>query len=88
MVICGEYSLEKVLFAENLAVASETLVAELSTTLTALEALGMPRAVQHLEDEAVQDELLATPALGDTSYNIRIRILSDQIHLSMIINPN
>lgn len=35
-LIYSEYSLEEVLLAENLTIAGETLVAELSATLTAL----------------------------------------------------
>jgi len=65
LLICSEYSLEEVLLAEDLAISSETLVAQLSTALTALEALGVPRAVQHLQDEAVQNQLLTPTTLGD-----------------------
>jgi hypothetical protein len=69
LLICSEYSLEEVLLAEDLAISSETLVAQLSTALAALEALGVPRAVQHLQDEAVQNQLLTAPALGDAGCN-------------------
>lgn len=65
LLICSEYSLEEVLLAEDLAISSETLVAQLSTALTALEALGVPRAVQHLQDEAVQNQLLTSTTFGD-----------------------
>lgn len=34
-------------------------------TIAALEALGVPRAVGHFEDEPVQDQLVAAAALGD-----------------------
>jgi hypothetical protein len=45
LLICSEYSLEEVLLAEDLAISSETLVAELPAALTALQALGVPRSV-------------------------------------------
>ena len=65
LLICNDYSLEEVLLAEDLAISSETLVAKLPTALTALETLGVPRAVKHLQDEAVQNQLLTPTTLGD-----------------------
>jgi hypothetical protein len=69
LLICGEYSLEEIVLAEDLTVSGETLVTELPTTFAALEALGVPRPVQHLQDEAVQNQLLATPAFWDAGCN-------------------
>ena len=64
-LICSEYLLEEVLLAEDLAISSETLVAQLSTALAALQALSVPRAIQHLQDEAVQNQLLTATTLRD-----------------------
>lgn len=63
------YLLKKVLLAKDHPVACETLVGELAAAVRALEAPRVPRAFQHLEDEPVQDELVAATALGDAGWN-------------------
>jgi hypothetical protein len=68
-LIYSEYSLEEVLLAEDLTITGETLVAELPATLAALEALRVPRSVQHLQDEAVQNQFLAASTLRDAGCN-------------------
>jgi len=56
------YSLEKVLFAEDVAVTRETPLRQLRSAVGALETARVPRPVQHLQDESVQDQLGTTPA--------------------------
>lgn len=69
MLICGEYSLEEVVLAEDLAVSGETLVTELATTFAAFKALRVPRPVQHFQDETVQNQLLTTSTFWDAGCN-------------------
>lgn len=58
-------SLEEVLFAVHISCPRETLVCQQRLTVCALEALGMPVAVQHLQDELVEDVLTTARTLGD-----------------------
>lgn len=46
---------EKVNFAIELSVSGEALLGEVAVALTALDALGVPGSVQHVEEEPVQD---------------------------------
>lgn len=57
------HSLEKVLLAEQLTIPGEALVVQLGMALAALQTLGVPRALQHLQYEPVQDQLVAAAAL-------------------------
>ena len=59
------YSLEKVLFAVHISRPRETLICQQRLTIGALEALGVPVAVQHLQDELVEDVLTTARTLGD-----------------------
>lgn len=61
-----KYLLEKILLAEDHAVSGKTLVGELTPTLGTLETARVPRPLQDLEDEAVEDQLVAASALRDT----------------------
>lgn len=58
-------SLEEVLFAVHISCPRETLVSQQRLTVGALEALGVPVAVQHLQDELVEDVLTTARTLGD-----------------------
>lgn len=58
--------LEKILLAEDHAVSGKTLVGELTPTLGTLETARVPRPLQDLKDEAVEDQLVAPSALRDT----------------------
>jgi hypothetical protein len=69
VLICGEYSLEEIVLAEDLTISGETLVTELPITFAAFEALGVPRPVQHLQDETVQNQLLAASTFWDAGCN-------------------
>lgn len=69
MLICGEYSLEEIVLAEDLTVSGETLVTELPTTFAAFKALRVPCPVQHLQDEAVQNQLLTASTFWDAGCN-------------------
>ena len=53
------YSLKEVLFAVHAVPPAEALLGQLGLAVAALEALAVPVAVQHLEDEAVHDVLVA-----------------------------
>ena len=59
------YSLEEVLFAVHAVPSAEALLGQLGLAVAALEALAVPVAVQHLEDEAVHDVLVAARTHGD-----------------------
>lgn len=67
--------LEKILLAEDHAVPGETLVGELTPTLGTLETARVPRPLQHLEDEAVEDQLVAASALRDTRCKTKTKLL-------------
>jgi hypothetical protein len=67
--ICGEYSLEEIVLAEDLAVSGETFVTELPATFAAFKALRVPRPVQHLQDETVQNQFLTTSTFWDAGCN-------------------
>lgn len=58
--------LEKILLAEYHAVSCKTLVGELTRALGTLETARVPRPLQDLEDEAVEDQLVAASTLRDT----------------------
>lgn len=59
------YSLEEVFLAVDAAGAGEAAVGQLHLAVGALEAGAVPVPVQHLQDELVQDVLVAAGALGD-----------------------
>jgi hypothetical protein len=69
LLICGEYSLEEIVLAEDLAVSGEALVTELPTTFAAFKALRVPRPVQHLQDETIQNQLLTASTFWDAGCN-------------------
>ena len=50
---------EEVIFAVELALAREALLREVGLTLAALNAFDVPRAVQHVQQKAVEDGPLA-----------------------------
>lgn len=64
-VFGARYSLEEVLLAVDAAGAGEAAVGQLHLAVGALEAGAVPVPVQHLQDELVQDVLVAAGALGD-----------------------
>lgn len=53
---------EKVHFAIELSVPGETLLGEVAVAFAALNAFGVPRSVQHVKEEPVQDGPLAAGA--------------------------
>lgn len=53
------YSLEEVLFAVDAVASAEALVRQLRLTVVAFQALAVPVAIQHFEDKAVYDVLIA-----------------------------
>lgn len=57
--------LEEIFFAVNASGPGETFIRQRGLTVGALEALGVPVSVQHLQDELVQDVLTAAGTLGD-----------------------
>lgn len=57
--------LEKVLLAVDASCPGETFVRQRSLAVGALEALGVPVSVQHLQDELVQDVLTTACTLRD-----------------------
>ena len=59
------YSLEEILFAVDAVAPAEALLGQLRLAVAALEALAVPVAVQHFEDEAVHDVLVAARAHWD-----------------------
>lgn len=59
------YSLEEVLFAVDAVAPAEALLGQLGLAVAALQALAVPVAVQHFEDEAVHDVLAAARAYWD-----------------------
>lgn len=73
LLLCGQggaalggcYSLEEILLAVDAAGPGEAALGQLHVAVGALEAGAVPVAVQHLEDELVQDVLVAAGALGD-----------------------
>lgn len=58
-------SLEEILFAVHALPAAEAALGQRRVTVTALEALAVPVAIQGLEDEAVQDVLVAASTQRD-----------------------
>lgn len=68
----AQYSLEKVLFAEDVAVAREASLRQLRAAVGALETPRVPRPVQHLQDEPVQNQLRAAPAPWNRGWNIKM----------------
>lgn len=65
MLIFGGYSLEEILFAVDAAGPGEAALCQLHLAIGALEAGAVPVPVQDLEDELVQDVLVAAGALGN-----------------------
>ena len=63
--MCCEDSPEEVVPAEELALAAEALVGEVAPAVVAPHAFCMPRALQHVEQELVQDGLSAARAFND-----------------------
>lgn len=59
------YSLEEILLAIDAAGPGEAALGQLHLAIGALEAGAVPVPVQDLEDELVQDVLVAAGALGD-----------------------
>ena len=57
--------LEEILFAVDAVASAEAFLRQLRLTVAALEALAVPVTVQHLQDEAVHDVLVAARAHGD-----------------------
>lgn len=57
--------LEEILFAVNAVASAEAFLRQLRLAVAALEALAVPVALQHFEDEAVHDVLVAARAHGD-----------------------
>lgn len=57
--------LEEILLAVDASCPGETFVRQRSLTVCALEALGVPVSVQHLQDELVQDVLTTAGTLRD-----------------------
>ena len=55
---------EEVLLAEDAPVLGEALLGQQALAVRALETLGVPRLVEHLEDELVEDGVAAFRALG------------------------
>ncbi|KAJ8885898.1 hypothetical protein PR048_012104 [Dryococelus australis] len=64
---CGEQEdlPEEVVPAEELALATEALVREVAVAVVAAHALGVPRALQHVQQELVEDGLVAARARHD-----------------------
>lgn len=61
----ARYSLEEILLAVDAASPGEAAVGQLHLAVGTLEAGAVPVPVQDLEDELVQDVLVAASALGD-----------------------
>lgn len=59
------YSLKEVLFTVDAVAPAEALVRQLSLAVAAFQALAVPVAIQHFEDEAVHDVLTAARAHRD-----------------------
>lgn len=59
------YSLEEVIFAVDAVAPAEALLRQLSLAVAAFQALAVPVAIQHFEDEAVHDVLTAASAHRD-----------------------
>lgn len=78
------YLLKEILLAEQLTVAGEALVIQLSVALTALQALCMPGPLQHLQYETIQDEFVAAAALGYCSCKCIQDTLRTLIHANNI----
>ena len=57
------YLLKEVVFAVDLVALGEALVRQLDEAVGTLEAARVPRPVEHLQDEPVQDRLAAPRAL-------------------------
>lgn len=53
------YSLKEILFAVDAVAPAEALLRQLRLTVVAFQALAVPVAIQHFEDEAVHDVLIA-----------------------------
>lgn len=53
------YSLEEILLAVDAVAPAEALVRQLGLAVAAFQALAVPVAIQHFEDEAVHDVLIA-----------------------------
>lgn len=65
------YLLEEVLLTEELPVPGKALVVQLRMTLAALQALGMPGPLQHLQYKAIQDQFVAATTLRYRCYTKR-----------------
>lgn len=61
----GRALLEEILFAVHAVASAEAFLGQLRLTVAALQALAVPVAVQHFEDEAVHDVLTAARTHGD-----------------------
>lgn len=53
------HSLEEVLFAVDAVTAAEAFLCQLDLAVAAFQALAVPMPVQHLQDEAVHNVLIA-----------------------------
>lgn len=56
---------EKVPPAEEFSLAAEALVGEVTVTVDTANTLGVPRPVQHIQQELVEDGLVAASACDD-----------------------
>lgn len=66
MRVCDARALlEEVLFAVDAVASAEAFLGQLRLAVAALEALAVPVPLQHFEDEAVHDVLVAARAHGD-----------------------
>lgn len=59
------HSLEEILLAVDAVAPAEALLRQLRLAVAALQALAVPVAIQHFEDEAVDDVLIAACAHRD-----------------------
>ena len=60
---------EEVIFAVDLVSLREAFITEMRLTISTTETLGMPRTIQNLQDEPVQDGLTASGTLGNGSWS-------------------
>jgi hypothetical protein len=59
------YSPKKVVPTEQLALPTETLLGEMRVAVVTPDALGVPRSVQHIQQELIQDGFVAGGARDD-----------------------
>lgn len=86
MKIFERYSLEEILFAVDAVASAEALLRQLRLTVAAFQALAVPVAIQHFEDKAVHDVLIAACTHWDFCRRHDGITLVDPVYIGYMLN--